>query len=121
MIESEIIAPGSVKGVLTGKLHSSSQVIYEALERLCWEEFEKSLTTAAKATLDSVGVNFKADSNLGNFWENCCSTNVIDIKRMFNQFVTDCGEENPLFAFWSKYIDMAQLLLLQIRATRTTD
>ena len=125
MIESEIIAPGSVKDVLTGKHYNRSirvhKVIYEALERLRWEEFEKSLTTAEKATLDSVGVNFKANSNLGNFWENCCSTNVIDIKRMFNQFVTDRGEKNSLFAFWSKYIDMVQLLLLQIRATRTTD
>ena len=58
MIESEIIAPGSVKGVLTGKHYNRSirvhKVIYEALKRLRWEEFEKSLTTAEKATLDSV-------------------------------------------------------------------
>ena len=71
MIESKIIAPGSVEGVLTGKHYNRSirvhKVIYEALERLHWEEFEKSFTTAEKATLDSVGVNFKADSNLGNF------------------------------------------------------
>ena len=58
MIESEIIAPGSVKGVLTGKHYNRSirvhKVIYEALKRLRWEEFEKSLTTAEKATLDLV-------------------------------------------------------------------
>ena len=38
MIESEIIAPGSVKGVLTGKHYNRSirvhKIIYEALERL---------------------------------------------------------------------------------------
>ena len=125
MIESEIIAPGSVKGVLTGKHYNRSirvhKIIYEALERLRWKAFEKSLTTAEKATLDSVGVNLKADSNLDNFWNDCSSTNVIDIKRMFDQFVTQRSDVNPLFAFWSKYIDMVQLLLLQIRATRTTD
>ena len=125
MIESEIIAPGSVKGVLTGKHYNCSirvhKIIYEVLERLRWEAFEKSLATAEKATLDSVGVNLKADSNLDNFWNDCSSTNVIDIKRMLEQFVTQRSEVNPLFAFWSKYIDMVQLLLLQIRATRTTD
>ena len=71
MIESEIIAPGSVKGVLTGKHYNRSirvrKVIYEALERLRWEAFEKSMTTAEKATLDSVGVNLKADFNLDRF------------------------------------------------------
>ena len=125
MIESEIIAPGSVKGVLTRKHYNRSirahKLIYEALERLRWEAFEKSLTTAEKTTLESVGVNLKANSNLDNFWDNCSSTNVIDIKRMFDQFVIQRSEANPLFAFWSKYIDMVQLLLLQIRATRTTD
>ena len=125
MVESEIIAPGSVKGVLTGKHYNRSirvhKIIYEALERLRWEAFEKSLATAQKATHDSVGVNLKADSNLDNFWNDCSSTNVIDIKRMFDQFVTQRSDVNPLFAFWSKYIDMVQLLLTQIRATRTTD
>ena len=122
MIESEIIAPGSVKGVLTEKHYNRSiqvhKIIYGALERLRWEAFEKSLATAEKATLDSVGVNLKADSNLDNFWNDCSSTNVIDIKHMFDQFVTQHSEVIP---FWSKYIDMVQLLLLQIRATRTTD
>ena len=79
------------------------------------------MTTAEKATLDSVGVNLKADFNLDRFWETCCNPNAIYIKRKFNQFVTKRSELNPLFAFWSKYIDMVQLLLLQIRATRTTD
>ena len=106
MVESEIIAPGSVnKGVLTGKHYNRSirvhKIIDEALQRLRWEVFEKSLATAEKATLDSVGVNLKADSNLDNFWNDCSSTNVIDIKRMFDQFVTQRSEVNPLFAFWS--------------------
>ena len=125
MIESEIIAPGSIKGVLSGKRYNRSirvhKIIYEALERLRWEAFEEMLTTAEKATLDSVGVSLRADSNLDNFWSNCESTNAIDLKRIFDDFVNKRCEENPLFAFWSKYIDMIQLLLLHMRATRTTD
>ena len=38
MIESEIVAPGSVKGVLSGKHYNRSirahKMVYEALERL---------------------------------------------------------------------------------------
>jgi hypothetical protein len=75
MIESEIIAPGYVKGVLSGKHYNRSirvhKIIYEVLERLCWETFEKTLTTAEKARLDSVGICLRADSNLDNFWNNC--------------------------------------------------
>ena len=37
MIESEIVAPGSVKGVLSGRRYSRSirahKIVYEALER----------------------------------------------------------------------------------------
>ena len=52
MIESEIVAPGSVKGVLSGKHYNrcirTHKLIYEAMERLRLQAFEKSLTTTEK-------------------------------------------------------------------------
>ena len=49
MIESEIIASGSVKGVLSGKHYNRAmrihKLLFEAMERLRLEAFAKSLTT----------------------------------------------------------------------------
>lgn len=36
-------------------------------------------------------------------------------------FVERKSAENPTFAFWSSYIDMVQILLLFVRATRESD
>jgi hypothetical protein len=125
MIESEIIASGCVKGILSGKHYNRAmrihKLLYEAMERLCLEAFVKSLTTEKKAKLDSLEVILTEDPNLDAFLENCSSHGVNKVKEMYDKFVNERSEVNPLFAFWSKYIEMVQLLLLHIRATRTTD
>lgn len=58
------------------------------------------------------------DPNLDKFFENCTSHGVQEVKEMYDKFVNERSEVNPLFAFWSKYIEM---LLLHIQATQTTD
>lgn len=52
-----------------------------------------------------------------------CSTDdrFIAWKEKFDSFVKKRSEENPTFSFWSTYIDMVLLLLLFIRATRTSN
>ena len=125
MIESEIIASGSLKGVLTGKHYNRAmrvhKLLFEALERLRLEAFAKSLTTEEKAKLDWLDVIFTEDSSLDKFWENCARDSVNEVKEMYDKFVNERSKVNPLFAFWVKYIEMVQLLLLYLRATRTTD
>ena len=39
----------------------------------------------------------------------------------YTAFVDDCRKSNLTFDFWSTYIDMVQMMLLHIRATRTSD
>ena len=54
----------------------------------------------------------------------CTMTNGDDVTEMvhnYEEFVQKRSVEDPLFSFWSKYIEMVQLLLRFIRATRTTD
>ena len=125
MIESEIIAPISVKGVLSGKHHNRAmrvhKLLFEAMERLRLEAFAKSLTTVEKTKLDWLDVILTEDSSLDMFLENCSRHSVNEVKEMYDTFVIKRSKVNLLFAFWSKYIEMVQLLLLYIRATRTTE
>ena len=80
MIESEIIASGSVKGILSGKHYNRAirihKLLYEAMERLRVEAFDKSLTTEEKTKLDSLEVILTEDPNLDKFFENCTSHGV---------------------------------------------
>ncbi len=125
MIESGVVAPGSVKGVLTGKHYNrcvrAHKVVYEALQRLRFRAFYDSLPDNEAEELDSLSVDLleRIDGSLEDF----CSTDptFISWKTAFDSFVRRRNEDNPTFAFWSTYIEMVQLLLLFIRATRTSN
>ena len=125
MIESELVASGSVNGVLSGKHYNRSirahKIIYEAMERLRFQAFEKSLPTTENRPLHAIGISVQEDSEREMFVDICTSNIVTDAKTKYELFIKKRSKENPLFAFWSKYIDMVQLLLLYIRATRTSD
>ena len=51
----------------------------------------------------------------------CSSSIVAEAKAKSDQFIERKSDENPSFSFWSNYIEMVQLVLLYIRATRTSD
>ena len=61
--------------------------------------------------------NYKTDT----FWAMTNRDDVTEMVHNYEEFVKKRSEEDPLFSFWSNYIEMVQLLLLFIRATRTTD
>ena len=123
MIESEIVAVGSVKGVLSGKHYNrcihTHLAIFEAMERLRLDSFEKSLTTAEKAVLHSINSAYSTNSD--KFTEISVGNDVASIKMLYDKFIETRCEESPLFAFWSNYIEMVQILRLFIRATRTSN
>jgi hypothetical protein len=91
------------------------------MERLRLQAFEKSLTTTEKTLLESIHHLLQDESATEEFLNISTSNNVTEVKMLYDIFVKKRSEENPLFSFWSKYIEMVQLLLLYIRATRTTD
>ena len=125
MIESEIVAPGSLKGVLSGKHYNrcvrAHKMIFEAMERLRFQAFEETLSNLEKSDAHVIYLSVQEDNESGKFTEICVSDKATNIKMLYDQFIEKQSEENPLFAFWSKYIEMVQLLLLYIRATRTSD
>lgn len=80
MIESEIVAIGSVKGVLSGKHYNRSirahKIIYEAMERLRFEVCESSLSAADKSVFHVVGFKGHEELERQNLLDICASGNI---------------------------------------------
>ena len=112
-------------GVLSGRHYNrcirAHKIMYEAMERLRFQAFEKTLTAAEKDSFNAIAINVQEDSRRERFLEMCSSRSVAEAKAKYDQFIRTKSEENPSFAFWSNYLEMVQLLLLYIRATRTSD
>ena len=127
MIESDILAAGSVNGILSGKHYNRSirahKLIYEAMQRLRVKAFLKSLpeNDERRCDFNSVGVALLDSVDSNNFLEVCGSEVFNKFQEEFQKFVDGRHQQSPKFAFWSNYIDMVLLLLLFIRATRTSD
>ena len=96
-------------------------MVYEALEKLRLQAFEKTLTIGEKALLESISQIMQDHSERDKFFEINTSDNVKEVKALYDMFVKKRSEESPVFSLWCSYIKMVQLLLLYIRATKTTD
>ena len=91
MIESGVVAPGSVKGILTGKHYNrcirAHKVVYEAIQRLRFVAFCDSLPNNEVEGLNFLSVDLleRITENLEDF----CSTDQIFIawKTTFDYFV----------------------------------
>lgn len=115
MIESEIIASGSVKGVLSGKHYNRAmrvhKLLIEPMERyMRLEVFDKSLTTEKKTKLDWFDVILTEDSSFDKFLENCARHSVNEVKEMYDKFVNERSKVNPFLhsgenisKWWSCY------------------
>ncbi len=120
-----MIAPGSIEGVLTEKHYNrcirSHKFVYESMRRLRLKAFHETLSTDESEKLNAIGVNLL--ESVGKDIPEICSSNseLTMWKKAYNSFVEKSCAENPTFAFCSTYIDMVQLLLMFIRATRTSD
>lgn len=122
LIESGAIAAGSIKGVQTGHHYNRAmrchKLLYEALHRLRWQSFLKTLPESecqmVTSTLAELG-----QSNLEDGWMNILQTNQVqEVLQTYEGFVKQERTRSALYDFWSSYLDMVQILLLSIRATR---
>ena len=125
LFEAEIVAPGSISGVLSGHHYNRSirahKLMYEALQRLRWAAYlDASNTTECDAVLDVV-------RELNDAGPTMMLYDVIQHDRFkttvekYESFVEKRRAENPTFDYWSSYIDMVQGLLLFQRGTREGD
>ena len=125
LIETDIVAPGSIKGILSGHHYNRSiranKMMYEALVRLTWKAFlEASSADECDSALDlakelnEVGPTMK-------LFDITQQDRFTLILTMYQSFIEKERLENPTFDYWSSDIDMVQCLLLFLRATREGD
>ena len=89
--------------------------MYEALQRLRFKSFYDSLDKEAQTNLRRAAEAISNDVQDGKEIASI-PVELINIIDAYLEFVnTSCS------LFWSEYIDMVQLMLLHIKATRTSD
>ncbi|XP_033106462.1 uncharacterized protein LOC117108533 [Anneissia japonica] len=125
LIEAEIIAPGSINGVLNGHHYNRSirahKLLFEALQRVRLIMFLESLPATEAHKYAKLIVNVKELYTSESFNEMLCSEELNLFMTEYDDFITKQGESCPTFSLWNSYIDMVQILLTFIRATRESD
>lgn len=104
---------------MSGKQYNRSvrahKLMYEALQRLRFKSFFDSLDDDMKQFVQNVSTNLSIE----NYKD--VPNGLFEVIDSYLAYVDMQSDANPTFHFWSCYIDMAELLLLYIRATRTSD
>ena len=114
LIQSGVIADGSVDKALSGKMYNRGVRLYKlAFEAITRKLFDGIVLT--KEEDDLVQANLKK-LDFDAFWENEVS------QKMYNDFL-DCREKmkdgEPLQKFWMSFLKMIELLLNTIYPIRT--
>ena len=125
LIESQVVAEGSINGVISGHHYNRSirshKLLYEALQRMRLAAYINTLPTEESDSLiklfNSAAQQFPKDNHT-NIIMSDQFTNFVS---SYNAYVADQSVKSPTFSFWSSYIRMVELLLTFLRATRTSD
>ena len=133
LIESQIVAEGSISGVIDGKHYNrgvrAHKYLYEALMRLAWAGFMRRLESSdpnhriAVASflhqMDTLANNLKGES----FGQLLKCPVLLQVMTMWREFLNHLRESNgELSAFWMSYVDMVEGIVLGLlRASREGD
>ena len=131
-VESQVIAEGSVSGVLEGRRYNRAvrlhKLLYEALMRQVWSGFRKwiaekhsektSLVDDMFVSLQSLRVNVCEAEFQRKFHDN----SFLEVTELFERYMFFLRSENgKLSEFWVSYLDLVNILLAMIRASREGD
>ena len=111
LIEAGVIAPGSVKTMMTGHMYNRAvrchKLMYEALGRMQMDQFLES---------HNVDLSFYDKESATLDKEKLAS-----IHEQFQKYRELQSQQSSLYSFWCSYMKMVEILLNFIRATRTAD
>lgn len=130
-VESGVIAEGSVAGVMEGRRYNRAvrlhKLVYEAMMRLVWKGFLPWLEVQhpneihhLKETLQSIA-SFHEDVSEASFAHLLENTSYTCTMELFQVYTDSLRDRQGLSAFWMSYLDMTEIMLGLIRASREGD
>ena len=122
-IESGIIAEGSVEKLLLGKQYNRAvrfhKLLYEALQRLAWKGFVESQSSDETGNLESLVNTFSLEICQKTFTETLNSPVFLLLAESFETYKDSLRQhEGPLASFWMSYLDIVDIMLNILRASR---
>lgn len=122
LVESGVIASGSLKGVLSGHMYNRSirahKLLYEAMGRLQIGEFVENMTEEESEDVADLQKRVCLQYDTAGVLAADLSS---ELRKRFVEYVAQKSQANPTYSFWSSYLDMVGTGLGFLRATRTGD
>ena len=119
-VQSDVVAEGSVDKAMKGKQYNRAvrlhKCVYEALMRLLLREFEATVQSLPALNLEQLKLNLNQD----DFDQVLNSREFREFGEQFHFFVQEIQEKGSNLArFWLSYLELSELLLNLIYASRT--
>ena len=127
-VESDVIAEGSVSGVMDGRRYNRAvrlhKLVYEERMRLAWKNFFPWLEENHARDVHYLDeaqksiASFHSNVSQGSFQEVLENESCTHILKLFQVYLESLRDEHSLSAFWMSYVDMSEVMLALIRASR---
>jgi len=128
-VESGVIAEGSLSGVMEGRRYNRGvrfhKIMYEALMRLVWKGFRPWIEANQQESKSLIENVYQECESLHNdicekeFKQHLASPSYEKFGELFKQYMNFLRARNgKLSAFWMSYIEMIEILLGLLRASR---
>lgn len=125
LIESEIVASGSINSVLNGHHYNRSmrahKILYESLQQLRFKAFLQSLSEGDERDIQLLATSASQQFTKTEVFSEEKLNDISKLLEKYNNFIQAKSLDNPTFAFWSSYLEMMTNLLLFVSATRESD
>ncbi|KAL8572752.1 hypothetical protein ACOMHN_030334 [Nucella lapillus] len=123
LLEAGTVAQGSLPGVMKGKQYNRSirvvKLMTEALRRMLFLAFMDTQSEEERDTFTALCTRLRQAFPKPSFQEvTRTSSELQEFSSKLSSFIQERGNQFPTFSFWISYLDMADLLLNFVRATR---
>ena len=118
-VEAGVIAEGSITGVMEGRKYNRAarlhKIVYEAMMRQAWKGFLLRIHANHGAEFHHLKEALKTISTFHDDVSHTSFTALMDdasctrMLILFQEYLGTIGNDNPLTAFWTTYLDMAEI------------
>ncbi|XP_065671561.1 uncharacterized protein LOC136089469 [Hydra vulgaris] len=124
LVLSDIVSSGSINGVISGRKYNrcirAYKILFEALENIRFSSFLECSSIEHDENINFIACMAKSFPSV-DFLQHVESQQYSILFKNYNEWIMDWNKKSATFSFWSSFIEMVQLLLIFVRATRTND